>query len=174
VEAAPGGGGGAVPDFSAAVAQASGNIAAGKGTLNDQATVMSGSAANLVASAGSGFKLDPDAATALIASCDESLKILEGMERDLQYIREAPKLGQTQPAQHVAQFTQAVANDPRGMVRAVENLRATINQMRDAYKKAVANYQSIEQQVTDSANKLASEVQRQNQPAPQHGRIRAV
>jgi len=33
---------------------------------------LSGSATNLVASAGTGFKLDPEAATALIASFDES------------------------------------------------------------------------------------------------------
>ena len=42
--------------------------------------------------------------------------------------------------------------------------------MRQAYQKAVANYQAVEQQIADE---LAHEMQQENSPAPQHGSIRA-
>ena len=166
-------GGGAPPPSVPNINQALANLQSGKGTIADQATVMSGSATNLVASAGTGFKLDPEAATALIASCDESLKVLDGITQHLMTVREAPKLGATNGARTVSSFTQKVATDPQGIAAAVLNLQGTITQMRHAYQKAVANYQAIEQHVTDSVNKLAREVQQQNAPVPQHGRIRA-
>jgi hypothetical protein len=173
VEIDPGGGGAApappVPNINQALA----NLQSGNGTIADQATVMSGSATNLVAAAGTGFKLDPEAATALIASCDESLRVLDGLTGDLIQVREAPKLGGTRGARTVSSFTQKVASDPQGIAAAVVSLKGTITQMRQAYLKAVANYQAIEQQVTDSVNKLAQEVKQENAPAPQHGRIRA-
>lgn len=149
------------------------NLQSGKGTIADQATVMSGSATNLVAAAGTGFKLTPEAATALIASCDESLTVLRGITQDLMAVRETPRLGGTKGAQTVSSFTQKVASDPQGIVAAVHSLQGTIEQMRQAYKKAITNYQAIEQQVTDSVGKLAQEVKQENAPAPQHGRIRA-
>lgn len=159
----------AVPDINKALA----NLDSGNGTIGDQAAVMNGSATSLVAAAGTGFKLDPEAATALIASCDESLRILAEVRQDLGRVQEAPQLGEIGGARTVSSFTQKVATDGRGIVGAVESLRGTISQMRDAYQKAVANYQAIEQQTTDAANKLNQEVQQQNAPAPQHGRIRA-
>jgi hypothetical protein len=158
-----------VPDISQALA----NLQSGNGSIADQATVMTGSATNLVAEAGTGFHLTPEAATALIASCDESLKALGEIRQDLGIVQEAPKLGQTKGALGVSSFTQGVATDTHGIVAAVYGLEATISQMRQAYMKAAANYQAIEQQVADSANTLSQEVHQQNSPAPQHGRIRA-
>jgi hypothetical protein len=171
VEISPGGG--APPPSVPNINQALANLQSGKGTMADQATVMSGSATNLVASAGTGFKLDPEAATALIASCDESLKVLDHIQADLAFVRNAPHLGRTKGALTVSAFTQNVASDHQGIVNAVLGLQATVSQMRQAYQKAVANYQAIEQHVTDSVNKLAQEVQQENAPMPQHGRIRA-
>ena len=172
MEIDPGGGAAPAPPVPN-INQALANLQSGKGTIADQATVMSGSASNLVAAAGTGFKLDPEAATALIASCDESLKVLSDITQDLVNVRETPRLGGTKGAQTVSSFTQKVAADPQGIVAAVHSLKATIMQMRQAYQKAVANYQAIEQQVTDSVNKLAQEVKQENAPVPQHGRIRA-
>lgn len=157
----------AVPNINQALA----NLQSGTGTIADQATVMNGSATNLVAAAGTGFKLDPEAATALIASCEESLDVLNSIGADLQMVREAPKLGATKGAQTVSTFTQKVASDPQGIVEAVKSLESTVWQMQQAYQKAVANYQAVEQQVSDSVNTLSKEVQQQN--APQHGRMRA-
>jgi hypothetical protein len=160
-----------VPDINAARA----NLNSGTGTLADQATVMNGSAQNLVAAAGTGFTLHPEAATALIASCVESLNVLEGMQSDLRNLREAPRLGGTKGAQTVSAFTHNVANDHKGIVEAVRNLQGTIDQMRQAYIKAAANYHELEQQVADSVKKLDQEVQQEkNAPVPGKGRIRPV
>ena len=158
-----------VPNINQALA----NLQSGNGTIADQATVMTGSATNLVAEAGTGFHLTPEAATALIASCDESLRALSHIQQDLTVVREAPKLGLTKGALGVSSFTQGVAIDTHGIVAAVLGLESTISQMRQAYVKAVAHYQAIEQQITDSVNTLSQEVQQQNAPTPQHGRIRA-
>jgi hypothetical protein len=158
-----------VPNINQALA----NLQSGKGTVADQATVMNGSAANLVNVAGSGFELDPEAAAALIASCDESLNILMGLGEDLRAVQEAPKLGSLKAAQSVSSFTQKVAADPQGIAKAVNDLQGTIAQMKQAYQKAVANYQAIDQQVSDQVNKLAAEVKQENAPAPQYGRMRA-
>jgi hypothetical protein len=133
---------------------------------------MAGSAANLVAAAGTGFHLTPEAATALIASCDESLAVLNGLLEDLLTVRQAPKLGKTKGGEAVSSFTQQAAIDAQGIGAAVDNLKHTIAQMRQAYQKAAANYQTIEQQVTDSVNTLKREVQQLNVPTTQQGRIR--
>lgn len=167
------GGGGTAPAPVPDIAQALAKLDAGKGTINDQATVMNGSAANLVAAAGTGFTLDPEAATALIASCEEALRVLsEVVAQTAEVIGQAPKLGGTKGARTVSSFTQNVAGDSQGIVRAVNNLQGTITQMRDAYQKAVANYQDIEQQVADSANKLDQEVNQRNAPGPPRGPMR--
>jgi hypothetical protein len=155
------------PDINAALA----NLNSGKGTVADQATVMNGSAANLVNAAGTGFTLDPAAATALIASCDESLDILLTISEDLRLVQETPRLGGIKAAQDVATFTQKVASDPKGIAKAVSDLQGTIAQMKQAYQKALGNYQAIDQQVSDTVNKLAAEVNQVNSPAPQRGRI---
>lgn len=169
MEMIPGGGAAPVPNINAALER----IDAGQGTLADQATVMTGSATNLVSAAGSGFKLDPEAATALIASCDESLNVLRNVQMDLEQVANAPRLGTSSGQQQVASFTHNVASDHQGIVQAVGGLQATITQMRQAYQKAVANYQAIEQQVTDSVNKLAGDVKKEHEPMPQYGRMRA-
>jgi len=96
-----------VPDINQALA----NLHSGNGTMADQATVMTGSATNLVAAAGTGFHLTPEAATALIASCDESLRVLAGLGQDLIAVRETPRLGGTKGALSVSSFTQLVAGD---------------------------------------------------------------
>jgi hypothetical protein len=155
-----------VPDINQALANQAQSLAS-------QATVMTGSATNLVAEAGTGFHLTPEAATALIASCDESLRALAGISQDLIVVQEAPKLGEIRGAKDVSSFTRKVAVDLQGIVAAVQGLAGTITQMRQAYLKAVANYQAIEQQVADSASTLSQEVRQQNAPAAQHGRIRA-
>ncbi|HEX3648390.1 MAG TPA: hypothetical protein VHV49_08175 [Pseudonocardiaceae bacterium] len=167
-----GGGGATAPPPN--IAQALAKLQAGQGTINDQATIMNGSAANLVAAAGTGFTLDSEAATALIASCDEALKLLSNAEQNVFRVQEAPKLGGTKGAQTVSSFTHKVASDSQGIAHAIQNLQGTIAQMRDAYKKAVANYQAIEQQVTDSVHKLGQEVRQQNAPTSVPGPIRAV
>lgn len=169
MEISPGGGTSppsSVPDINQALA----NLHSGNGTMADQATVMTGSATNLVAAAGNGFHLTPEAATALIASCDESLRVLAGLGQDLIAVRETPRLGGTKGALSVSSFTQRVAGDQQGIVAAVHGLQGTISQMRQAYQKAVANYQAVEQQIAD---KLAHGMQQENSPAPQHGSIRA-
>jgi hypothetical protein len=158
-----------VPNIDQALAK----LHAGQGTINDQATVMNGSAANLVAAAGTGFTLDPEAATALIASCEEALRVLHGAEQDLVNLQQAPRLGGTKGAQTVSSFTHKVASDSQGIAHAIQNLQGTITQMRDAYQKAVANYQAIEQHVADSANKLDQEVRQQNAPTSVPGPLRA-
>jgi hypothetical protein len=158
-----------VPDINQALA----NVRSGNGTLSDQATVMTGSATDLVTAAGTGFTLTPEAATALIASCDKSLDVLHGIARDLRNVRDAPNLGETKGAKAVSALTQNAAKDHQGIVAAVTGLQATITQMREAYQKAVANYQAIEMQVADSANRLTQELRSQNAPATQRGRIRA-
>jgi hypothetical protein len=168
------GGGATAPAPMPDIEQALAKLDAGKGTINDQATVMNGSAANLVAAAGTGFTLDPEAATALISSCEEALNVLGGVAYDLQAVRAAPRLGDTRGARSVSPFTQRVAVDSHGITTAVHNLQGTITQMLDAYKKAVANYQAIEQQVKDSVNTLDQEVKQQNAPAPQRSPIRLV
>jgi hypothetical protein len=142
-------------------------------TLASQATVMTGSATNLVAAAGTGFKLTPEAATALIASCEESLQTLADIRQDLFVLQHAPELGGIGNARGVSRLTQNVAVDQQGIVAAVNGLQSTISQMRQAYMKAVANYQAIDQQVADSVHILSQEVQQQNSPAAPHGRIRA-
>jgi hypothetical protein len=169
--------GGAAPSTTPTYAQllhAQTNVANGTGTLADQGVIMQGSAANLVAAAGSGFGLSPEGAAPLIASIQESLHILDGIESNLVAVRRAPQLGTLPAARTASNFTHGVANDHQGIVQGVLSLKATLNQMLDAYQKAVANYHAVEQQVTDSVNQLGQAVHNGTLPPPSHGRIRAV
>jgi hypothetical protein len=129
-------------------------LASGTGTAADQATVMDGSAANLVSAAGNGFRLEPAAARALATSCGESVKILESVEQHLATVANQPSLGSLPGVSRIASFTQSVANDPQGVVRAVDSLRSTLAQMQSAYEKAAGNYEQTEQEVADAVKKF--------------------
>lgn len=141
--------GGPVEAVEAADRQA---VAAGTGS---QAAQMDGSAGNLLKTAGSGgFKLEPQAAAQLAASCQTAIDHILDMENDLSIIEEAPKLGSLQGAQTVASYTQNVATDPQGMLQAIRSLRATLTQMHDAYVQASTNYQETNQQIVDVLKKI--------------------
>lgn len=129
-------------------------IASGTGTAADQATVMDGSAANLVSAAGSGFKLDHEAAVTLATSCGESLAILNSVQQHIGTLQRAPKLGSLPGAPGIATFTRDVATDPEGIAKAVQSLQATLEQMQTAYEKAAANYEQTEQDVKDALSKF--------------------
>jgi hypothetical protein len=172
---APDGGGAPsnLPNY-AQLLQAQTNVANGTGTLADQGVIMQGGAANLVAAAGSGFGLSPEGAAPLIASIQESLRMLNDLDYHLEVVQRAPQLGTLPAARKASTFTHGVANDHQGIVQGVLSLKATLNQMLDAYQKAVANYHAIEQQVTDSVNQLSQAVHNGTLPPPRHGRIQAV
>ncbi len=118
--------------------------------INQQAAAMQASAQNLKAAAGSGFHLEPEAAATLIKSCQESLQELDGLQRHLEQVRQAPMLGQTPGAKVVAPFTQDVATDPQGIVPAINNLQKTLEAMEQAYKQASTNYQETEAIIAQS------------------------
>ncbi len=128
-------------------------IAAGTGTAADQATVMDGSAANLVSAAGSGFRIDREAAVTLAKSCGESLAILNSVEQHINTLQAAPKLGSLPGVGEIATFTKNVATDPEGIAKAVQSLQATLQQMQTAYEKAAADYEQTEQEVKDALSK---------------------
>lgn len=122
-------------------------LASGTGTAADQATVMDGSAANLVSAAGKGFRLDPAAAKTLAVSCAESVKILESVRQHLTTVAGEPSLGSLPGVSQIATFTQHVASDPQGIVHAVASLQSTLAQMQSAYEKAAGNYEQTEHDV---------------------------
>jgi hypothetical protein len=123
-----------------------------------QAAKMDGSAGNLLKAAGGGgsggFKLDPQAAASLAASCQAAIDHIRDMEGDLATIQQAPKLGTLTGAQAVASYTQNVATDPQGMVLAMQSLKATLLQMHNAYIQASTNYQETNEQVADILKKI--------------------
>jgi hypothetical protein len=135
-----------VQNFAASAAK----LASGSGTAADQATVMDGSASNLVSAAGKGFTLDPAAAKALAVSCAESVKILESVREHLTTVAGAPNLGSLPGVSQIASFTQHVASDPQGIVHAVTSLQSTLTQMQTAYERAAANYEQTEHEVADA------------------------
>jgi hypothetical protein len=117
---------------------------------------MDGSAGNLLKAAGGGggFKLDPQAAASLAASCQAAMDHISDMQGDLAILEEAPNLGTLQGAQAVATYTQSVATDPQGMLQAMQSLNATLQQMHDAYIQASTNYQETNEQVADILEKI--------------------
>ena len=123
------------------------------GTAN-QAAQMDGSAGNLLAAAGKGFKLDPQVAANLAAACQTAMDHIRDMTHDLDNISQAPKLGTLTGAQEIATYTQNVATDPQGMVQAIQSLNATLQQMHDAYVQASTNYQETNEQVADILKKI--------------------
>jgi hypothetical protein len=120
-----------------------------------QAAAMDGSAGNLLSAAGSGgFKLDPQAAAALAASCQEAIDEISDLVIDLETVQQAPNLGTLSAAQEVSAYTQNVAIDGQGIVQAFSSLNATLQQMHDAYVKASTNYQETNEQIAEIMSKL--------------------
>jgi uncharacterized protein YukE len=118
--------------------------------INQQAAAMQASAQNLKAAAGTGFHLEPQAAATLIKACQDSLHELEDLQLHLDYISQAPKLGETPGAKVIAPFTQNVATDPQGMIPAITNLQRTLEAMEQAYRQASTNYQETEAIIAQS------------------------
>jgi hypothetical protein len=118
--------------------------------VNLQAVQIESSAKNLVAAAGTGFHLEPEAAATLIKACQDSLHELDHLTGELMAISQAPKLGQSPGAQVVAPFTQQVGADQQGMVPAIESLKKTLADMIRAYQKASTNYAETEAIIAQS------------------------
>ncbi|HYS40105.1 MAG TPA: hypothetical protein VEO01_31200 [Pseudonocardiaceae bacterium] len=118
--------------------------------INQQAAAMQASAQSLKSAAGTGFHLEPEAAATLIKACQDSIHELDGLQFELMSISQAPKLGQTPGAKAIAPFTQDVANDPQGMIPAINNLRKTLEAMEQAYRQASTNYQETEAIIAQS------------------------
>lgn len=129
-------------------------LASGTGNAADQATVMDGSAANLVSAAGTGFKIQPEAAKALAESCGESIRILENVSHHVALVREAPSLGTLPGVQDIANFTASVGSDGQGVAKAIESLKSTLSQMQIAYENAAKSYENIDQEVQDAVHKF--------------------
>jgi DNA repair exonuclease SbcCD ATPase subunit len=141
--------------------------------LNQQAAAMQASAQSLKAAAGSGFHLEPEAAATLIKACQDSLHELNTLQRDVEQIRQAPKLGQTPGATLIAPFTQNVAMDPQGMIPALTNLQHTLEAMEQAYRQASTNYQETEAIIAASLKHQQTTLPSTPSPRPQ-GHNRAV
>jgi hypothetical protein len=133
-----------------------------------QTTAMQGSASALVSAAGTGFKLEPEAAAILIKACKDSIDELDSLRTDLSKLQSKPQLGTLPGAQEVAEFTQSVATDGQGIIQGVAQLRATLVQMEQAYRNASTNYQQTEQMVTDMLNQQGAGLS-QSQPTQNNG-----
>jgi DNA repair exonuclease SbcCD ATPase subunit len=141
--------------------------------LSQQAAAMQAGAQSLKAAAGSGFHLEPEAAATLIKACQDSLHELNTLQRDVEQIRQAPKLGQTPGATTIAPFTQNVAMDPQGMIPALTNLQHTLEAMEQAYRQASTNYQETEAIIAASLKHQQTTLPSTPSPRPQ-GHNRAV
>ncbi|HEX3781047.1 MAG TPA: hypothetical protein VHX38_15405 [Pseudonocardiaceae bacterium] len=129
-------------------------LAAKSGTAADQAAVMDGSAATLVSAAGTGFKIEPAAATALAISCGDSIRTLEAVQVHLRTVTQAPKLGALPGVPEIASFTGNVGSDHQGIEKAVNSLMSTLTQMQTAYENAAKSYQNVDQEVNDAVSKF--------------------
>jgi hypothetical protein len=126
--------------------------------LAAQADQIAGTAKTLVASAGTGFKLDPEAAAALITGCRKSIDEIARARKYAAALSAPPALGDLKGAKSISKFTQAVATDERGMLHALDGLTRTLEQMMAAYEKASANYQETEELVTKMLNAQSTEL----------------
>lgn len=114
---------------------------AGGAILAMQSQQMANSAKQLLASAQSGgFGFQPEAADTIIKALQESLDDLYDLGSSLDVISQAPKLGRTPAAQVVSPFTQRVATDEQGIVRAVQSLKQVLIDMTAAYQEAKKHY----------------------------------
>lgn len=116
--------------------------------VNKQAAQIQSAAKGFASSAGTGFHIDPSAAATLIKACMDAIDTLGGLDADVTTVSQAPKLGQTPGADVVAPFTQQSGTYPHGIAPAVDNLKATLNDMMSAYKKASTNYEETEAAVS--------------------------
>ena len=106
-----------------------------------QSQQLADSAKQLLASAQSGgFGFQPEAADTMIKALQDSIADLHGLSRHLDIISQAPKLGRTPAGLVVSPFTQQVATDEQGIVRAIGNLRQILTDMISAYQQAKQNY----------------------------------
>jgi hypothetical protein len=106
-----------------------------------QSQQMANSAKQLLASAQSGgFGFQPEAADTLIEALQESIADLDGLQSSLEVISQAPKLGLTPAAQWVSPFTQWVATDGQGIVRAIDSLQQVLTDIIAAYQEAKKHY----------------------------------
>jgi hypothetical protein len=109
--------------------------------LATQSQQMADSAKQLLSSAQSGgFGFQPEAADIMIKALQESLADLTKLNDKLILISQAPKLGRTPAAQWVSPFTQQVATDEQGIVRAIGNLWQILTDMIAAYAAAKQHY----------------------------------
>jgi hypothetical protein len=132
-----------------------GTTTVGDGQLREEATLgpaggaslamdsqqMADSAKRLLASAQSGgFGFQPEAADAMIEALLDCIADLDGLNRYLDVISQAPKLGLTPAAQWVSPLTRKVATDEQGVVLAVHNLKQLLTDMIAAYEAAKQHY----------------------------------
>lgn len=120
--------------------------------INKQAAQIQSAAKGFTSAAGTGFHLEPDAAATLINACKESVRELERLGTHLIAVGQAPKLGETPGAKVVAPFTQQSGTYPHGIKPAIDNLKATLNDMIAAYTKASTNYEQTEELLAKSFN----------------------
>jgi hypothetical protein len=132
--------------------------------LAAQSEAMSGSAGAFVQAAGTGFQVTPEAAAILIKACQDSIDELDGLHRELDTLTQAPKLGTLPGALEASRFTQRVATDEQGIIVAVANLKATLIQMAEAYRRASTNYEQTEQLLFGMLNR-----QKAGLPEPNDG-----
>lgn len=110
-----------------------------------QSQQMADSAKQMLTSAQSGgFGFQPEAADTMITALQESIDDLRSIESSLYVISQAPKLGRTPAALVVSPFTQKVATDEQGIVRAVHNLRQLLTDMIAAYQEAKNHYDATD------------------------------
>jgi hypothetical protein len=117
---------------------------------NVQAKQVEGGAKNLVAGAGSSFHVEPAAAATLIKSCQDALDQLDLLVNSTITLHQAPQLGTSPGANVISKFTQDVATDSQGILPAIISLKATLNDMIAAYRKASTNYAETEAHLAQS------------------------
>jgi hypothetical protein len=113
----------------------------GMTALGAQAQQMADSAKKLLASAqAGGFGFQPEAADTMIKALRDSIDDLDKLDQDLDIVSRAPQLGRTPAAVVVGPFTQLVAIDEQGIVRAVKNFRQMMVDMIAACEEAKNHY----------------------------------
>lgn len=120
--------------------------------VNKQSAQIHSAAKGLASAAGGGFHIDPAAAATLIKACQDSLHELESIGRHVITVGQAPQLGKTPGADVVAPFTRESGGYPHGIAPAIDNLKATLNDMISAYQKASTNYAQTEELIKNSLN----------------------
>jgi hypothetical protein len=112
--------------------------------VNKQAQQIQTSAKTFAASAGKGFKVDPEAAATLIRACQHALLELSELSESLDAVAKPPRLGESPGGTVVAAFTQKVASDEHGIAPAIVKLKETLHAMITAYRAASTDYAETE------------------------------